>query len=164
MLELNESGESSTISYVEAGNPEGDPIVLFHGLPTSKYLWRNVIPELSQQGRVIVPDLINFGLSYRTEPLDIVEHSELIGEFIAGLGLENITYVLHDFGGSIGLIDAAQNPDNVEAIAFCLCLMLITYLQSLLIPLGSYPNTLAKSSRKVTLIVKTKSLGDLFYG
>ena len=101
--------------FLEEG--EGDPILLLHGNPSSSFLWRNIIPELSQQGRVIVPDLINFGLSDRTEPLDIVEHSELIGEFIAELGLEDITYVLHDFGGPIGLIDAAQNPDNVEAIA-----------------------------------------------
>ncbi|MDJ0570642.1 MAG: haloalkane dehalogenase [Pleurocapsa sp. MO_192.B19] len=97
---------------------EGDPILLLHGNPTSSFLWRNIIPELSERGRVIVPDLINFGKSDKTEPLDIVEHSELIGEFITELGLEDITYVLQDWGGPIGLIDAAKNPDNVEAIAF----------------------------------------------
>ena len=97
---------------------EGEPILLLHGIPTSSYLWRNIIPELSQRGRVIVPDLINFGKSDKTDPLDIIEHSELIGEFITELGLEDITYVLHDWGGPIGLIDAAKNPDNVEAIAF----------------------------------------------
>ena len=97
---------------------EGEPILLIHGNPTSSYLWRNIIPELSERGRVIVPDLINHGKSDKTEPLDIVEHSELIGEFITELGLEDITYVLHDWGGPIGLIDAAQNPDNVKAISF----------------------------------------------
>ena len=47
------------IAYVEVG--EGDPIVLLHGNPTSSYLWRNVIPELAESGRVIAPDLIGQG-------------------------------------------------------------------------------------------------------
>ena len=47
------------IAYIEEG--EGDPIVLLHGNPTSSYLWRNVIPELSGLGRVIAPDLIGQG-------------------------------------------------------------------------------------------------------
>lgn len=111
-----ELSDGLNMHFLDEG--EGDPILLLHGNPTSSYLWRNIIPELSQQGRVIVPDLINFGKSDQTEPLDIVEHSELIGEFITELGLEDITYVLHDWGGPIGLIDAAKNPDNVEAIAF----------------------------------------------
>ena len=47
------------IAYVEEGS--GDPIVLLHGNPTSSFLWRNIIPELTDIGRVIVPDLIGQG-------------------------------------------------------------------------------------------------------
>ena len=47
------------IAYVDEG--EGQPIVLLHGNPTSSYLWRNVIPELSGLGRVVAPDLIGHG-------------------------------------------------------------------------------------------------------
>src|SRR5210317_493480 len=47
------------LAYIEEG--EGDPIVLLHGNPTSSYLWRNVVPELTGLGRVIVPDLIGQG-------------------------------------------------------------------------------------------------------
>lgn len=49
--------DGKTIAYVEVG--EGDPIVLLHGNPTSPYLWRNVIPGLVGQGRVLAPDLIS---------------------------------------------------------------------------------------------------------
>ena len=42
------------IAYVEEGS--GDPIVLLHGNPTSSFLWRNIIPELTDIGRVIVPN------------------------------------------------------------------------------------------------------------
>ena len=44
------------MSYVETG--EGDPIVFLHGNPTSSYLWRNIIPFVSQMGRCIAPDFI----------------------------------------------------------------------------------------------------------
>ena len=59
------------IAYVEEGS--GDPIVLLHGNPTSSFLWRNVIPELVESGRVIVPDLIGQGDS---EKLPATEGAE----------------------------------------------------------------------------------------
>ena len=48
-----------TMSFVDEG--AGDPIVLLHGNPTSSYLWRNIIPHLSDLGRCIAPDLIGMG-------------------------------------------------------------------------------------------------------
>ena len=104
--------------YLDEGS--GDPIVLLHGQPTSAYLWRNIIPELAERGRVIVPDLINFGLSDTTEePLNVVEdHGALFSEFIDTLGLEDITFIGHDWGGPIELSYAVDNPDNVKALAF----------------------------------------------
>ncbi|HYL19203.1 MAG TPA: alpha/beta fold hydrolase, partial [Burkholderiales bacterium] len=48
--------------YVDEGS--GDPVVLLHGNPTWGFLYREVIPPLVQAGyRVIVPDMIGFGLS-----------------------------------------------------------------------------------------------------
>ena len=44
-----------TMAYVEAG--VGDPIVFLHGNPTSSYLWRNVIPHLTDLDRCVAPDL-----------------------------------------------------------------------------------------------------------
>src|SRR6266481_9905027 len=49
------------MSYVETGR--GDPIVFLHGNPTSSYLWRNVIPYLSEHGRCLAPDLVGMGQS-----------------------------------------------------------------------------------------------------
>ncbi|MDJ0903520.1 MAG: alpha/beta fold hydrolase, partial [Xenococcus sp. MO_188.B8] len=90
-----------------------------HGVPTSSFVWRNIIPELADNNRVIVPDLINFGLSDKTEePLDFVEHGQLLNEFIESLDLNNITFVGHDWGGPISLTYAVNNQNNVEALAF----------------------------------------------
>ena len=106
------------VHYLDEGS--GDPIVLLHGQPTSSFLWRNIIPELAEKGRVIVPDLINFGLSDTTEePLNYLEDGgEIFEEFIDTLGLENITFVGHDWGGPIELSYAVDNRDNVKALAF----------------------------------------------
>lgn len=104
--------------YLDEGS--GDPIVLLHGQPTSSFLWRNIIPELAERGRVIVPDLINFGLSDTTEePLNYLEdQGALFSEFIDTLDLDNITFIGHDWGGPISLSYAVDNPDNVKALAF----------------------------------------------
>ncbi len=104
--------------YLDEGS--GDPIVLLHGQPTSAYLWRNIIPELAERGRVIVPELINFGLSDTTEePLNYLEdQGTLFREFIDTLDLENVTFIGHDWGGPISLSYAVDNPDNVKALAF----------------------------------------------
>ena len=51
----------SEMSYVTVGN--GHPIVFLHGNPTSSYLWRNVIPHVSNLGWCLAPDLVGMGQS-----------------------------------------------------------------------------------------------------
>lgn len=107
----------SQMAYVEAG--QGDPILFLHGNPTSKYIWRNIMPWLEDKGRVIAPDLIGMGesdkpaLAYRYQ-----DHYKYIEGFINELGLDNVTLVLHDWGSALGFNFAAQNPDRIKAIAF----------------------------------------------
>jgi haloalkane dehalogenase len=106
----------SRMHYVEEG--EGDPILLLHGNPTSSYLWRNIIPHLSDRGRCIAPDLIGMGRSDRP-PLDyrFFDHVNYFEGFIEALGLEHITLVLHDWGSGLGLHYAARHEGNVRGIA-----------------------------------------------
>ena len=105
----------SQMAYVDEG--EGDPILFLHGQPTSSYLWRNIMPHLEGQGRIIAPDNIGFGHSDQPE-LDYTfgDHYEYIEAFIEELGLENITLVVHDWGSGLGLHYAATHPDNIKAI------------------------------------------------
>src|SRR5215469_7571684 len=51
----------SKIHYIDEG--KGEPILLLHGNPTSSYLWRNIIPHLTNNARCIAPDLIGMGKS-----------------------------------------------------------------------------------------------------
>ena len=71
----------SEMSYVDTG--EGDPIVFLHGNPTSSYLWRNIIPYLSQDGRRLAPDLIGRGQSGKspTQPYRVVDHARYLDEW-----------------------------------------------------------------------------------
>ena len=112
----------SDMHYVEEG--EGDPILLLHGQPTSSYLWRNVIPHLSDRARVIAPDNIGFGKSDRPDiDYSYANHVSYIEGFIEALGLEDVTVVGHDWGSAFALDYAARHPDNVKAVALLEAIM-----------------------------------------
>lgn len=107
------------MAYVEAGDPEGPPILLVHGNPTSAYLWRNVIPKLERSGRVIAVDLIGMGRSDKPAiDYRFADHAAYFAGFVEAMGLRNVTLVLHDWGGGVGFDYAARHEDNVRAIAF----------------------------------------------
>ncbi len=104
------------MAYVEAG--DGDPILFLHGVPTSSYLWRNVMPHLESQGRVIAVDLLGFGSSEKQESnLSFEDHHQLLRGFIEALNLDLITLVMHDWGSALGLHYARLNSGKVRAIA-----------------------------------------------
>jgi haloalkane dehalogenase len=107
--------KGSRMHYVEQG--QGDPILFVHGNPTSSYLWRNVIPQLTGSGRCIALDLIGMGRSDRPDiPYRLFDHVEYFEGFIDALGLRRITLVVHDWGGFLGMHYASQNQENVRAI------------------------------------------------
>ncbi len=94
--------QGSNVHYVEKG--EGDPILLVHGIPTSSYLWRNMIEPLSHHGRVIAVDMIGYGKSDKPNiEYSLVELRSYLEGFIDSLQLENITLVVHDLGGPVAL-------------------------------------------------------------
>jgi haloalkane dehalogenase len=110
------------MAYVDEG--EGDPIVFLHGNPTSSYLWRNVMPHLEGQGRLIAPDLIGMGDS---EKLDnsgpdrytFVEHRDYLDALFDEIGVaENVVFVIHDWGSALGFDWANRHRDAVQGIAY----------------------------------------------
>jgi haloalkane dehalogenase len=105
------------IHYVDEG--EGQPFLLLHGVPTSSYLWRNVIPSLTPVGRVIAPDLVGFGRSGKPDiAYTVFEHIAYIEKFIEQCQLKNIILVLHGWGSVIGFEYFRRHPDNVAGIVF----------------------------------------------
>jgi haloalkane dehalogenase len=104
------------MSYVDEG--EGSPIVMVHGTPTWSFLYRHLIRELRPRYRCVAPDHLGFGLSdrppgwsYRPE-----DQTRNLGRLIDSLALKDLTLVVHDYGGPIGLAYALEHPDNVRRL------------------------------------------------
>jgi len=110
------SVEGINIRYIEKG--KGNPIVLVHGFPTSSFLWRDMIEELSTHGRVIALDLPGFGFSDPPQNGDyrISTYARLFGRFLQTLSVERATLVFHDLGGPITLTYALRHPDKWERL------------------------------------------------
>jgi haloalkane dehalogenase len=106
------------LAHLDEG--EGKPVVFFHGEPTWSYLWRKVIPPVSDAGyRCIAPDYAGFGRS--DKPTDIGwysydRHVELMAGLVEELDLRDATAVVHDWGGPIGLRLAVEHPDRFSRI------------------------------------------------
>jgi haloalkane dehalogenase len=110
------------MAYVDVG--EGDTILFLHGNPTSSYLWRNIIPHLSDLARCLAPDLIGMGDS---EALDdpgldsyrFVEHREYLDDLLVQLDIgDRVTFVVHDWGSALGFDWANRHRDRVKGIAY----------------------------------------------
>nr|PZN32169.1 MAG: alpha/beta hydrolase [Chloroflexota bacterium] len=108
--------EAGRMHYVDEG--EGPPVVLVHGTPAWSFLYRNLIKELSGAHRCIAPDHLGFGLSERPAGFSYrpEDHARNLRELIERLGLKDVTLVVHDFGGPIGLSYAVERPENVARL------------------------------------------------
>ena len=104
--------------YVDEG--QGDPVLMVHGNPTWSFYYRNLIGQLSPSHRVIAPDHIGCGRS--DKPNDRHYHYTLssrvadLGTLVESLDLRDITLVVHDWGGMIGMAWAAQHPDRIARL------------------------------------------------
>lgn len=110
------------IAYLESGT--GDPIVFLHGNPTSSYLWRRVIPEVSRQGRCLAPDLIGMGDSDKLPDsgpgtYTFAQHRDYLDGWLDAVhATTKLTLVGHDWGAALAFDWARRHPDAVRAIAY----------------------------------------------
>ena len=109
------------LAYVEAGPPDGQPVLLLHGEPSWSYLYRKMLPVLAGAGlRAIAPDMAGFGRS--DKPAAISDHSYARHvEWIRALafdqlGLRGVTLVGQDWGGLIGLRLVAEHPERFARV------------------------------------------------
>ncbi len=103
--------------FVDEGS--GEPLVMLHGDPTWGYLYRHFIPALSHTYRCLVPDHLGMGKSevpadvsfYRLEQR--IAHLEAL---LLHLDLRDITLVVHDWGGPVGLGFATRHPERIKRL------------------------------------------------
>ncbi len=105
--------------YIEEGN--GDPVVLLHGNPSWSFYYRDLIPKLSPHYHCLAPDHIGMGLS--DKPGDeaysytFPQRVENLEAFLTSKNItQNITLILHDWGGPIGMSFARRHPKAIKKI------------------------------------------------
>lgn len=90
------------IAYVDEGEGQ-DVVLLIHGVPTSSWLYRHIIPLLVEKGfRVIAPDLLGYGASDKPKGYGIYSEQnqgKRLLELMQYVGIDTWTHVCHDAGG-----------------------------------------------------------------
>ena len=94
---------------------EGEPVVLLHGIPTSSFLWRKVLPVLARERRVIAPDLLGFGRSDKPRhgAETVAQLAERLSALLDRLRVECCALVGHDFGVLVAAALVERWPDRV---------------------------------------------------
>jgi len=103
--------------YVDEGS--GAPVLMLHGEPTWAFLYRKLIPPIARVARAVAPDYFGFGRSdkpTRMEDYSYDFHCASIERFADELDLRDITVVVQDWGGPIGLRLAVERPDRVARL------------------------------------------------
>ena len=79
------------------------PVLVLHGFPTSSHDWHRILDRLARRHRVVVPDLLGFGLSDKPDQrYSLFEQADLVEAVAGDLGLDDVALVTHDMGDSVG--------------------------------------------------------------
>ena len=108
--------EGAELAFVDAGDPEGPPVVLLHGHLTSSFLWRHLVPMLAPWMRAIAPDLPGRGDSGLADNADLTlgGQARTVRGLLDALGVERFAAVGHASGGGIAQLLAVES--GVEAL------------------------------------------------
>ncbi len=110
---LNAAGLRTHVAL--AGEEDAPPVMLVHGWPQHWWSWRDVIPTLAGDHRVIAPDLRGFG--WTETPAGGYEKEQLATDLLAlldVLNLDQVTWIGHDWGWWTGLLAALKAPQRIS--------------------------------------------------
>ncbi|BAU51929.1 alpha/beta fold hydrolase [Mucilaginibacter gotjawali] len=108
------------VFYREAGNPDKPALLLLHGFPSSSFMYRDLINDLSANYHLIAPDYPGFGLSSQP-PVSAFDYSfdhlaAVMEDFISRINLKHFSLYMQDYGGPIGFRIAAKHPGWISAL------------------------------------------------
>ena len=108
------------IFYRSAGDAAAPVVLLLHGFPSSSFMFRELIPRLADQYRVIAPDLPGFGFTEVPEARKYTYTFDALAgtieAFTEALGLNHYAIYVFDYGAPTGLRLAMRHPERVTAI------------------------------------------------
>ncbi len=105
------------VHYVDEG--AGEVVLCLHGEPSWSYLYRKMIPTIAEKHRAIAPDFVGFGRSDKYTEVDEYTykmHRDTIIGFIEALDLKDVTIVVQDWGGLVGLRVVSMIPDRIARL------------------------------------------------
>ena len=105
-----------SLSYLDEG--QGPVIVMLHGNPTWSFFYRNLVLALRSEFRLIVPDHMGCGLSDKPQayPYTLATHIDNLSYLIRHLGLQDLSLMVHDWGGAIGMGFAGRHPEMIRSL------------------------------------------------
>lgn len=117
----DQEGDKLRMHYVDEGPKDGPLVVMIHGNPTWSFMWRKLIPILADNGyRAIAIDHIGTGRSDKPTKMSdytIARHVTWVKQALfEEIGVKDANFILHDWGGIIGLRAIADNQDRVSSI------------------------------------------------
>ncbi len=104
--------------YIDEG-AGASTVLMVHGNPTWSFYYRNLAAALCKDHRVIVPDHVGCGRSDKPQdyPYTLERRIEDLDALLKHLGIrENITLVVHDWGGMIGMAYASRHPEAISRL------------------------------------------------
>jgi pimeloyl-ACP methyl ester carboxylesterase len=108
------------VFYRAAGDPSAPVLLLLHGFPTSSFMFRELIPRLADQYRVIAPDLPGFGFTEVPEKREYLYSFKALARtleaFTDALGLKRYAIYVFDYGAPTGFRLAMSHPERITAI------------------------------------------------
>lgn len=136
---------NDTIHYYEKG--EGDVFLFLHGIPTSSYLWRNVISQMPDNKRSIAFDFIGYGKSSMpvNDDFSFLRQVNLIGGFLDSLKISRVNLVVNDIGSMFGLYYAMKNESRINSI---------TLIEAVILPSEEWYHNLPWIQRKMFATVQ----------
>jgi haloalkane dehalogenase len=107
------------LHYIDEGS--GEPVIMLHGNPTWSFLYRHLLEALTDTHRVVVPDHIGCGLSDKPDDsrytYRLGSRVDDLERLLDHLGLDSeLTLVMHDWGGMVGMAYAARHPERIARL------------------------------------------------
>lgn len=103
--------------YVDEGPRDAPVVLMLHGNPTWSFYWRRLIKALRATHRVIAPDHVGCGKSDKPDdaryPYRLERRIADVERLVHELGLRDVTLMVHDWGGMIGMGWADRHPELV---------------------------------------------------